>query len=154
MVGGATEESLEDGVRLDEQVVLAGLAGTQERALASQINTGQRVLVTMKRSEFDLEPQQYTGIVKYVGKIDSEYIDNRVYVGVKLDEPVGDTDGLVKGKRYFYSPAKHGKVVRLSSVVAVLPNKSVAYKPIKMASTISPYTAGQTSHKRARVKVT
>lgn len=36
---------------------------------------------------------------------------------------VGDTDGLVKGKRYFYSPAKHGKVVRLSSVVAVLPNK-------------------------------
>lgn len=80
-------ESLEDGVRLDEQVVLAGLAGTQERALASQINTGQRVLVTMKRSEFDLEPQQYTGIVKYVGKIDSEYIDNRVYVGVKLDEP-------------------------------------------------------------------
>ena len=35
----------------------------------------------------------------------------------------GDTDGLIKGKRYFTCPAKHGKIVRISSVVAVLPNK-------------------------------
>ena len=82
-----TTESLEGGVRLDEQVDLAGLSGRQENTLARQLNIGQRVLVTMKRSEFDLEPRQCTGIVKYVGKIDSEYIDNRVYVGVKLDEP-------------------------------------------------------------------
>lgn len=72
---------------LDDQVALAGLSGSQERNLAQQIHTGQRVLVTMKRSEYDLEPQKCTGIVKYVGKIDSEYIDNRIYVGVKLDEP-------------------------------------------------------------------
>ena len=36
---------------------------------------------------YDLEPQKLTGVVKYIGKIDSEYIDNRIYVGVKLDEP-------------------------------------------------------------------
>ena len=78
---------MEEGVPLVEQVALAGLAGNQERKLSRQLSTGQRVLVSMKRSEFDLEPQQYTGIVKYVGKIDREYIDNRVYVGVKLDEP-------------------------------------------------------------------
>ena len=68
-------------------MALAGLAGSGERSLAAQIRQGQRILVSMKRSEFDLEPQKYTGTVKYVGKIDSEFIDNRVYVGVKLDEP-------------------------------------------------------------------
>ena len=35
----------------------------------------------------------------------------------------GDTDGLIKGKRYFTCPQKHGKIVRISNVVAVLPNK-------------------------------
>ena len=40
----------------------------------------------MKRSEFDLEPTKLTGVVRYVGKIDSEYVDHRYYVGVKLDE--------------------------------------------------------------------
>ena len=38
-------------------------------------------------SAFDLEPQKLTGTIKYVGKVDSEYIDNRIYVGVKLDDP-------------------------------------------------------------------
>ena len=36
---------------------------------------------------YDLEPRKVTGIVKYVGKVDSEYVDNRIYVGVKLDDP-------------------------------------------------------------------
>ena len=36
---------------------------------------------------YDLEPQKLTGIVKFIGKVDSEFIDNRVYVGLKLDEP-------------------------------------------------------------------
>ena len=36
---------------------------------------------------YELEPQKVTGIVKYVGRIDSEFVDTRMYVGVKLDEP-------------------------------------------------------------------
>ena len=59
---------------------------TRELTLSQQIQIGQRVLVRMKKSEYDLEPQKLTGIVKYVGKIDSEFVDNRVYVGLKLDE--------------------------------------------------------------------
>jgi dynactin complex subunit len=35
----------------------------------------------------------------------------------------GDTDGLVKSKRYFTCPAKHGKIVRITNVMAVLPSK-------------------------------
>lgn len=59
---------------------------TQELTLSQQIQIGQRVLVRMKKSEYDLEPQKLTGVVKYVGKIDSEFVDNRLYVGLKLDE--------------------------------------------------------------------
>ena len=36
---------------------------------------------------YDLEPRKVTGTVKYVGKVDSEYVDNRIYVGVRLDDP-------------------------------------------------------------------
>ena len=41
---------------------------------------------------YDLEPRKVTGIVKYVGKVDREYVDNRVYVGVRLDDP-GELQG-------------------------------------------------------------
>lgn len=123
----------------------------REVALAGQLHTGVRVLIKMKQSEFDLEPQTLTGIVKYVGKIDSEFIDNRIYVGVKLDEPVGDTDGVVKTKRYFTCPPKHGKVVRITNVIAVLPNKSVFYKSLQEISKRSPYTNPQ--KKTSSIKV-
>lgn len=114
----------------------------QTLQVQSQVRLGTRVLARLKRSEFDLEPQKLTGIIKYIGKIDSEFVDNQIYVGLKLDEPgelhwgvwcslngvsplrtVGDTDGVVKGKRYFTCPPKHGKVVKISHIVAILPNK-------------------------------
>lgn len=63
-----------------------GETDVREVALARQLQIGQRVLVHIKKTEFDLEPQQLTGVIKFIGKIDSEYIDNRIYVGVKLDE--------------------------------------------------------------------
>jgi len=91
---------------------------------------------------YDLEPQKVTGIVRYVGRVDSEFVDNRVYVGVKLDEPCkcliyhprshdlclthnvdGNTDGVLKGKRYFKCPANHGRFVRISNIISVLPVK-------------------------------
>ncbi len=70
----------------------AGLHGFQgetdvrELALSQQLHIGQRVVVRMKKTEFDLDPVKLTGVVRYVGKIDSEYVDHRYYVGVKLDE--------------------------------------------------------------------
>lgn len=42
---------------------------------------------------------------------------------IRVYSVVGDTDGLIKGKRYFTCPPKHGKIVRISSVIAVLPSK-------------------------------
>lgn len=112
---------------------------TREYQLSQQIKLGQRILIQVKKSMYDLEPQKLTGVVKYIGKIDSEYIDNRIYVGVKLDEPVGNNDGLYKGKRYFTCPPNHGRMVRITSVIAVMPNKSVIYKPLQTNPRTSPY---------------
>ena len=44
---------------------------------------------------YDLEPRKVTGTVKYVGKVDSEYVDNRIYVGVRLDDP-GELEGITQ----------------------------------------------------------
>lgn len=125
----------------------------REIALSRQLQVGQRVMVRMKKSQFDLEPTELTGVVRYVGKIDSAYVDHRLYVGVKLDEAgmlnasceflsshvntfvsaalvafnlcfvVGDMGGLIKNKRYFSCPPNHGILVRISNVVSILPDK-------------------------------
>ena len=41
------------------------------------VRNGDRVLVQ----------GEFSGVVKYVGDLDSEYVDDQVYIGVKLDEP-------------------------------------------------------------------
>jgi len=37
---------------------------------------------------------------------------NGYFVGVKLDEPYGDSDGSVKGVKYFEAPSKYAIFVR------------------------------------------
>ena len=125
----------------------------QTLQVQSQVRLGTRVLARLKRSEFDLEPQKLTGIIKYIGKIDSEFVDNQIYVGLKLDEPVGDTDGVVKGKRYFTCPPKHGKVVKISHIVAILPNKSVFYRPVQEDMKRNPYRTLAHKQKPSEIRV-
>ena len=36
---------------------------------------------------WESEASKSSGIVRYVGRIDSEYVDNRLYVGLQLDNP-------------------------------------------------------------------
>ncbi len=83
-------------------------------------------------------------------------------IPIRLFYLAGNTDGLIRGKRYFTCPPKHGKVVRITSVVAVLPNKvsfininltmissshfvlqSVCYRPVQKITKRSPYTTVQ-----------
>ena len=85
-VVGPSSLRSETGLTSKTAVGYQGETDVREIALARQLRIGQRVLVHIKKTEFDLEPQQLTGVVKFIGKIDSEYIDNRIYVGVKLDE--------------------------------------------------------------------
>jgi tubulin-specific chaperone B len=50
------------------------------------------------------------GEVMYTGKVVG--FERGYWVGVKLDEPIGDNDGTVKGKKVFDCPAGFGKIVR------------------------------------------
>eukprot|EP00118_Oscarella_pearsei_P004880 m.21650 g.21650 ORF g.21650 m.21650 type:complete len:1043 (+) comp28195_c0_seq3:1100-4228(+) len=102
----------------------------EDSAAAEQVKLGDRVLVYLKKNVFDLEPRTYSGVIKFVGKIDTEYVDNRIYAGIKLDEPVGEHDGIVKGKRYFKCPPRHGVMVRVKDVVSVLQPKRSSFKPM------------------------
>ncbi|XP_072013862.1 LOW QUALITY PROTEIN: uncharacterized protein [Amphiura filiformis] len=71
-----------------------------------------------------------TGTVKFVGKIDKEKTDHRLYVGMKLDDPVGDTDGEINGKRYFNAKSKHGKLVKIHDILSILNPKTASYKRV------------------------
>lgn len=44
---------------------------------SSSVRIGDRVMVQ----------GLFTGTVKYVGDLDSQYIDDKTFIGVKLDEP-------------------------------------------------------------------
>jgi len=35
----------------------------------------------------------------------------------------GNTDGVMKGKRYFKCPSKHGRFVRITNILSVLPSR-------------------------------
>ena len=39
-------------------------------------------------------------------------LGNGFFVGIKLDEPYGDGDGIVKGVKYFQTPDKYGTFVK------------------------------------------
>ncbi|XP_077982433.1 uncharacterized protein LOC144437381 [Glandiceps talaboti] len=104
---------------------------------AQYIRFGDRVMVRFeekhgrKQKDKDNEKPPLTGIVRFVGKIDRGYQDPRIYVGVHMDEPIGDTDGVFMGKRYFTVMPRHGKLVKISEIVSVLNPKSTSYKLMK-----------------------
>jgi tubulin-folding cofactor B len=68
---------------------------------ASQIEIGQRCLLGdgFRRGEV-----KFVGMVKEMG--------HGFWVGVKLDEPMGDSNGSLKGKQYFQCEDKFGVFVR------------------------------------------
>jgi tubulin-specific chaperone B len=54
------------------------------------------------------------GEVRFVGKITD--LGNGYYVGVRLDEPFGTSNGTVKGVKYFEAGDKYASFVRPNSL--------------------------------------
>ena len=84
-----------------------------KRAGGAGFKVGDTVLVAQRAGEF-------VGVIKFVGKVDIGPNATEHRIGVKLDDPVGNTNGVVKGKRYFSVSAKHGVLVSKDRIVANL----------------------------------
>lgn len=60
------------------------------------------------------------GTVKFIGPMDKiSNNDKKIYVGLKMDDPVGNCDGTINGVHFFNTSLKHGRLVRITSIVAV-----------------------------------
>lgn len=77
-----------------------------EKEIADEIKVGDRCMMVN---------DNHRGEVKYVGKVPD--LGQGYYIGVKLDEPYGMNDGLVKGVKYFECPNKYGIFLRPSKIV-------------------------------------
>lgn len=64
----------------------------------------------------EISPGARRGEVKFVGKVPE--LGAGYWVAVQLDEPMGDSNGTVKGKQYFEAVGgiKYGQFVRPSDV--------------------------------------
>lgn len=74
--------------------------------LHQNVNIGQRVEVKVRN-------RIYKGTVKYKGAIIHKPGD---WVGVSLEQPVGENDGMLMGRRYFQCTINHGIFVRANCI--------------------------------------
>ncbi|KAL3860327.1 hypothetical protein ACJMK2_010466 [Sinanodonta woodiana] len=123
---------------VEQEDVLSKLnAKEKDDILIHIINMGNRVLfnVPQKPPKYGKrkapKPIIYTGIVKFLGKLDPDRAESRVHLGIRLDEPIGDTDGRYKGKRLMYTPSDQGKFFRITDVTSVMDVRTGKYVPVK-----------------------
>ncbi|XP_059170248.1 myosin-3-like isoform X2 [Physella acuta] len=76
------------------------------------------------------QPINYIGIVKYIGRLEKQQEDDSVYVGLRLDEPIGDSDGMYKGSRYIFTPTNYAKFFKIKDLNSVFDVSSGLYLPI------------------------
>ncbi|XP_075262930.1 uncharacterized protein LOC142354498 isoform X2 [Convolutriloba macropyga] len=99
--------------------------------LSKYITKGFRVsLREMKREKYGKVP--LTGTVKWMGTLDRRKSHHRLYLGLKLDSQVGNTDGLVHGHRLFKCPPGFGKMILSEEIESVFDRKEGKYIPVVM----------------------
>lgn len=120
----------------DEQLLFKAQLTARQRdeILASSITIGDRVTFTVPQKpprygRKKPKPIIYTGIVKYIGRLDKDHYDARTYLGIRLDEPLGEKDGVYKGKRYMFTPQEHAKFFKIRDVTSILDVRSGQYIP-------------------------
>ena len=64
----------------------------------------------------EVQPGGRRGVVAYCGKVEEIANDEGYWVGIRFDEPVGKTDGMVGNKRYFQASSGFGGFVRGKNV--------------------------------------
>ncbi|GFR64184.1 myosin-7B-like [Elysia marginata] len=123
------------GPRLSSRQIalLSAMSGQQKDAiLCDAIQIGDRASITVNQKpprygRKKPKPVTYTGIVKYMGNLDKESYDARIYVGLRLDAPLGESDGTFKGKRYMFTPPDHARFFKIRDLDSVLDVSSGMY---------------------------
>ncbi|RUS80818.1 hypothetical protein EGW08_011439 [Elysia chlorotica] len=116
-----------------QMAILSAMSGQQKDAiLCDAIQIGDRASITVNQKpprygRKKPKPITYTGIVKYIGNLDKESFDARMYVGLRLDAPLGESDGTFKGKRYMFTPPSHARFFKIRDLDSVLDVPSGMY---------------------------
>ncbi|XP_005091342.2 uncharacterized protein LOC101862772 [Aplysia californica] len=131
------EPALDDSkLELNQADMLHSLSSDRkDEILLEMIQNGDRVrvIVPQKPPRYGRKkpkPITYSGIVKYRGLLTKEPPDPRVYVALRLDTPIGDSDGTYQGKRYVFAPADHVKFFKIRSLDSVFDVASGTYVTI------------------------
>ncbi|XP_052815456.1 uncharacterized protein LOC128242367 isoform X3 [Mya arenaria] len=134
----SSDSDCEDELTADSEATLRSMnARDRDVLMAEVVNVGDRVLIScpQKPPKYGkkrvLKPINYTGIVKFVGKLNPDKYDARIHAGIRMDEQVGDTDGTYKGRRLMYTPGDQGKFYKLRDLTSVLNVKTGRYVPMK-----------------------
>ena len=90
----------------------------QQKIDASYREVEQRKLGVGSRCRLLPDSDARRGEIMYIGDVADIPSGIGAWVGVKLDEPTGKNDGIVKGKRYFECAANCGVLVRPERVEA------------------------------------
>lgn len=114
-----------------------GFQGRQIKGYSDPCRSGQQILLGDKV----VVKGERLGHVSYIGKLDFDFFD-QIYIGVHLDLPgyqltlsfswsqlqytyviVGNSNGTLKGRRYFQCPPSHGVFVKPADVICVTGRK-------------------------------
>ena len=85
--------------------------------------------------------KQQPAVVKYIGFVNGRHNNSNqgnsnggnqgdVYVGLRLQEDIGYTDGTIEGKRYFRCEPEKGAFVHLSDIVKVVHSNTKHVPPL------------------------
>lgn len=88
-----------------------------------RLKVGDRAVLNMGK-ETNIEQ---AGIVRWVGSLDEMVVPPEKFVGVQLDEPVGEHDGVFKRKRFFTCRPSHGVLVPIDHVIRFCPKNESSY---------------------------
>lgn len=83
------------------------------------------------------------GTVRYIGQLVQDEASSRksgkddVWIGVRLERPIGYHDGIFKGKRFFQTEPNHGVFVRMDRVVPFKSNRADDADVIQQAAMYS-----------------
>lgn len=69
-----------------------------------------------------------TGTIRWCGFLDSEFVQSQIYVGVHLDDRIGNHDGVIQKKRYFKCPPGHGVFVPKRDVLLIKERFDLAFR--------------------------